>query len=129
MIKIRPARSGDLKDAVKLSEAVFKSSFLKDLNMRESSFKPSNIRLLFEGGRLASSVAVIPRDMYMNGAFLKMAGIGGVATYPEFRGKGYANLLMKDAVSFMEKQGYGLSTLYLFNEKYCSHKKAGILGF
>jgi predicted N-acetyltransferase YhbS len=118
MINIKPAGKKDLKKVVKLSESVFKSSFMRQLTMKEGSFKPSNVRLLFEGGKLASSVTVIPRKMYFDGLILPLAGIGGVATDPECRGKGYAGMLMKDAVNHMKRKGYALSILYPFMSSY-----------
>lgn len=118
MITTKPATEKDLTAAVKLSEDVFKSSFLKDLTLRESGFKPSNIRLLYDDGVLASCVCVLPRNMLLDGKVIPLAGIGGVATHPDYRGKGYANKLMTDAVEYMKKEGYGLSVLYPFKEEY-----------
>ncbi len=112
------ADNSTLNDAIKLSEDVFKSKFMSGLTLKEDGFKPSNVRLLYHGAKLASSITVIPREMYFDGVFMPLAGIGGVATSPECRGKGYANSLMKDAIKYMAEEGYGLSVLYPFKADY-----------
>jgi GNAT superfamily N-acetyltransferase len=117
-MKIRPANRNTLAQDVKLTGRVFKSSFLKDSYMKEDCFNPANIRLLFEGRILASTACVLPRKMYFDGAELKLSGIGGVATLPEFRGRGFAGALMKNTIGYMEKQGYALSILYPYKASY-----------
>jgi predicted acetyltransferase len=116
---IRGGVPSDFESMAQLTEMVFKDSFVRNVITKEEGFNYKNARLLFdETGKLASTVFVIPRDMYMDGIILKLGGIGGVATDPVHRGKGYANLLMKDAVDFMEKEKYDLSVLYPFKPEY-----------
>jgi hypothetical protein len=86
--------------------------------MKEPWFKPANIMLLYEGKDLASMACILPRIMNLDGFTLKLAGIGGVATAPEFRGKGYAAEVMKESVRQMEKRGYGLSLLYPYKSAF-----------
>ena len=43
---------------------------------------------------------------------LRMGGIGNVCTHPEARGKGYATLMMEDAVRYMTEAGYPISCLF-----------------
>lgn len=144
-MKIISANKRNTKEAIALSETVFKSTFLKDNYMKEAGYKPSNIRLLYAEvpettrtaqcavptktpcrGRaparpkykLVSMACVLPRIMNFDGFTMKLAGIGGVATLPEARGKGYAAAIMRDAVSYMEKQGYALSLLYPYKSAF-----------
>lgn len=116
---IRAATPADLDTMAALTEMVFRDPFVRNVITKEEGFQYKNGRLLFdETGKLASTVFVIPREMYMDGLVLRLAGIGGVATDPVHRGKGYANFLMKDAVDFMEKEKYDMSVLYPFKAEY-----------
>lgn len=119
MYTIRAAEKKDLPEVERLTEAVFNDTFVRDVIEKEEEFNLENVRLLFdESGKLASTVFIIPREMFYEGAFLKLGGIGGVATDPLFRGKGYANFLMKDAVMNMKKRNFDISILYPFKSEY-----------
>jgi predicted acetyltransferase len=116
---IRGGAPADFEAMASLTEKVFNDPFVRKVITQEKTFRYKNARLLFdETGRLASTVFVIPREMYMDGITLKLGGIGGVATDPVHRGKGFANVLMKDAVDFMIKEKYDLSILYPFKSEY-----------
>jgi GNAT superfamily N-acetyltransferase len=140
-IKITGANKRNIKHAIALSERVFKSSFLKENYMKEPGFKPSNFRLLFATtttsagptktgppcrgraparpkNKLVSMACILPRTMHLDGFKLKLAGIGGVATSPESRGKGYAAAVMNETVGYMDKQGYCLSLLYPYKSEF-----------
>jgi predicted N-acetyltransferase YhbS len=117
-MKIQGADRKNIQQAIDLSSNVFGSGFLKDNYMREEDFNPSNIRLLYDKDTLASTACVLPRKMYFDGLELKLAGIGGVATSPEFRGRGFAGALMKDTIKYMEEQGCALSMLYPYKASY-----------
>ena len=42
--------------------------------------------------------------MYIGEAVVKLGGIGMVVTSPEYRGRGYASALLRDAIACMEAQ-------------------------
>ena len=46
-MKIKAGNKRNMKDAIALSERVFKSGFLRENYMKEAGFKPANIRLLY----------------------------------------------------------------------------------
>lgn len=119
MYLIRAATERDMREVEKLTELVFKDTFVRDVIEKEEEFDFENARLLFdENGKLASTVFIIPRKMYYEGKILELGGIGGVATAPAFRGKGYANFLMQDAIFNMKKRKFDLSILYPFKVEY-----------
>jgi len=116
---IRAATAKDMQNVEKLTELVFNDTFVRDVIEKEEEFDFENARLLFdESGKLASTVFIIPRKMYFEGKILELGGIGGVATDPAFRGKGYANFLMQDAILNMKKRKFDLSILYPFKVEY-----------
>ena len=70
-----------------------------------------NLLIIKEEGRIVSHVALIPRRFHIDGITLKVGGIGGVATHPDYRRRGFAGILLKEAIRRMEKEGYDISIL------------------
>src|SRR5437016_2427040 len=65
--------------------------------------KPEQLKtkwILKSGGRIASHVGLFPFTAVVEGRKLKVAGIGAVATHPDFRGRG----LMKRLMDHVEKE-------------------------
>lgn len=64
-----------------------------------------------DNGQLAAVVGVFPMSLHIGGATLKCAGIGGVSTSQEARGKGYMKSLLNHVAALIDEQGYHLSWL------------------
>ncbi len=64
-----------------------------------------------ENGRIRAIVGMFPMTLVMNGIPLKLAGIGGVSSHPNDRGKGHMKRLMLYCVEKMKAEGYQLSWL------------------
>ncbi len=75
-------------------------------------FKPEHSRLIRENGKIVSHVSIIEKPVRFGPAVVKLAGIGDVCTHPNARGKGYAQILMEDALHYMKEHGYPLTMLY-----------------
>jgi len=63
-------------------------------------FHPDNLHnflAILDGNRIVADVGVIYESLFINGAKLKTAEIGSVATLPEYRGKGLATQLVETA--------------------------------
>ena len=56
------------------------------------------VRVIKDGGKIVSHVATSVRPVTLGGVSTSVAGIGAVATLQEARGKGYASMLMADAI-------------------------------
>ena len=69
--------------------------------------KPENTYTVREGDRIVSMVFAV--DEKING--LKAAYICGVATIPEYRGRGLCAKLMKEAEDDLKKRGYDICFL------------------
>lgn len=57
--------------------------------------------LLYVNDVLVSNVEVLTRVVTVNQEPLRIGGVGGVATWPEYRGRGYASQAMQRAAAFM----------------------------
>jgi GNAT superfamily N-acetyltransferase len=65
------------------------------------------------GGRLVSQIGLLNRTIQVSGQSLTIAGIGGVATHPDFQRRGFAAILMQAAAEQMRRLGgYDFAMLY-----------------
>lgn len=69
-------------------------------------------------GRIVSHVAIYPMEVVIGPARVQCGGIGGVATLPEERGKGYMSRLMHESIRRMEEAGVSLSVLWGDQQRY-----------
>jgi len=56
-------------------------------------------------GKLVSQIGILDRTIRAGGQSLTIAGVGGVATHPEYQRRGFARLLMEAAVDQMRQRG------------------------
>lgn len=63
-------------------------------------------------GKIAASVQIFPYYTYFENIYLKVGGIGNVATYPEYRGKGLIQTILKKQSEWMGNNGFDLSLLF-----------------
>lgn len=78
----------------------------------------SAIGVFDDNGKICSSVYLIPYEIRFNENTVKMGGIGGVATLPEERNKGYIKELFKYCFTEMFKNDQIFSVLYPFSNVY-----------
>ncbi|KRM23285.1 GNAT family N-acetyltransferase [Latilactobacillus graminis] len=89
-------------------DSVQRQHFFKQLYTHSTGFG------VFEDNRLVSGLLATPFDVRLNGQTFKMSGIGYVASYPEFAGKGSIASLMQLAFEDMQTTGITLSYLAPF---------------
>jgi len=102
--KLSPAERKPLDD---LLQRVFRDDPFFSMAYSEMDW---NV-LVYAGDVLASNVLILERTITAGGIPVRVGGIGGVATLPEYRGRGLATQAMSAAVEFMtDKLGleYGL---------------------
>ena len=63
------------------------------------------------GGRIVSHVGLFPLEAVVHNVIWPIAGIGGVGTLPEERGKGHMSALLDYVIDVMREQEYPLSWL------------------
>lgn len=77
-----------------------------------------NRRAVFQDGRIVACLDEIPFRTHLNGVEAGMAGIGGVATLPEERRKGYVRALFHHVLEESREKGDVLSYLFPFSNVY-----------
>jgi aminoglycoside 2'-N-acetyltransferase I len=57
------------------------------------------------GGQALAHAGLLTRQARWNDGHLKVGGVGGVMTHPEFRGRGFASAAVNHCVQFFREQG------------------------
>ena len=71
-----------------------------------------------KGGEIVSHVGLFPLEVIANGVRITIGGIGGVATLPEERGKGYMGKLIHHVIEKMCEKNLPLSVLWGDQQRY-----------
>ena len=114
-MEIRAAKADERDEIVDLISAVFVEKCrprYASQHYQDSTYALDQSRVCVVDGKIVSYVRVSDRSMYIGEAVLKLGGIGMVVTSPEYRGRGYASALLRDAIAYMEAQNYDLSLLF-----------------
>lgn len=82
---------------------------------------PEGVFVADDDGKLASSVRVFTREVYIRGEKVKMGGIGEVTTLKEYRGQGISTVLLRKAVEYMESRGLNISFLFTGTNHHYAH--------
>lgn len=114
-IEIRSIHSnGELEEVYELWANVFpetKAFFQERLEL-DSGYDFQTTWIAKVNGQIAASVQIFPYYTYFENTYLKIGGIGNVATYPEYRGKGLIQTILKKQSEWMGKNGFDLSLLF-----------------
>lgn len=103
-------------DSVRLSEYAFQYKVPKEkLEEIQNKIKKHQIFGIYENNMLAAKLHLIPLSTYIGNQTFKMGGIAGVATYPEYRRRGYVKELLTYVLETMKTQGFTVSMLHPFD--------------
>lgn len=69
----------------------------------------------FHEDKLASQVLIYPMEVNIEGRIMKMGGITGVTTYPEYSGKGLIHRLMEECLKHLRQEKQYISFLYPYS--------------
>lgn len=128
-MEIRPVKTEELIHYTGICKSVFFTDermdiyqAIKDNNPGPDANEDESKNVVWgyfdEKGILQSALTVIPYTIRMNGKNVKMGGIGGVVTRPEYRGRGCINQIFEKAFPAMEEAGQVFSYLYPFSHRY-----------
>jgi predicted acetyltransferase len=103
--------------AVRLSEYAFQYKVAKeDLEQRFDNIRKNHLLFgVLENEELAAKLHLLPLASFFGETEYKMGGLAGVATYPEFRRKGYVRELIKFTLEYMNENGFSISMLHPFS--------------
>lgn len=107
----RAARVDELPLVESLSNEVFRNfedatqSMFQEFPDLYCEENIDNIRVIVEDGKPVSNVNYLPSTVSIYGCNINIASLGGVATLKEYRGRGYASMLLDDCLNKMSKEG------------------------
>ena len=117
-MNIRAANETELEEIAELQHLVFRPnepdavqrylSYTKD----DPTYTVNHSRVIFDDGRIVAYLRVWDRTLRVRGTDLLAAGIGGLCTHPDFRGRGYARALLRDSDRYFTEAGYDLGLLF-----------------
>ena len=117
MPEIRPIRPEEL-DAV---AALFNNAYRIGLQTARGwtdGLPPEETIAVVEEDRVASFVRMVRYNIWVGGGEMQMGGVGGVSTWADIQGKGYAGQLMRRSIQIMRDRGDAVSALYPFSHRY-----------
>jgi predicted acetyltransferase len=113
----RRCNKDELGETLAMLDSIFHSTRLR----RMGKYYPyaygdgnlDNMRIIKINNKIASHAAIYQRFVNTaDGLVLKIGCIGGVATLSDYRGKGYATVILKDCIKKMENEDYDISILW-----------------
>ncbi len=125
------------KEAMKLSEYAFQYKVPEERVEERLELMDKHHQLygVFSGEELAAKLHLLPLEVYIGGQTVKMGGVAGVATYPEYRRSGFVREMLTDLLETMKNEGCTISMLHPFSvpfyrkygwELFSSHLKASL---
>lgn len=103
-------------DSIQLSEYAFQYKVPEEKRGEISrKLKKHQIYGIYEDHMLAAKLHLIPLTSYVGEQSFRMGGIAGVATYPEYRRRGYVKELITYVLETMREQGFTVSMLHPFD--------------
>ncbi len=118
-MEIRAVREDEIKETLELQRLVFRPdegeaaleryrTYVRD----DPGYLLEQSRVLLENGRIAAHLRVWDREIRVRGSLIRAGGIGSVLTHPDYRGRGYARALMRNAEAYMLDAGYDVGLLF-----------------
>tara|TARA_Y100000588_G_scaffold265715_1_gene280466 strand:- start:28 stop:1083 length:1056 start_codon:yes stop_codon:yes gene_type:complete len=116
-MEIRGAKPSELEEGVSLQRLVFRPNEdaferYRTYVREDPSYQLDQTRVVIVDGKMVGHLRIWDRLIRVRGAQLRAGGIGSVLIHPDYRGKGMAHALMKDAESYMSEAGYDVGLLF-----------------
>ncbi|MEG9296525.1 GNAT family N-acetyltransferase [Mangrovibacillus sp. Mu-81] len=114
--KIRKLRQSHYEASLQLSEYAFQYEVPEEKRKnRLEQLNKQEVYGIFNDEILTAKLHLLPLEIWLGEESFSMGGIAGVATYPEYRRKGYIRSLISHSLEHMKNQGMSLSMLHPFN--------------
>jgi len=109
-VEIRPMREDERERVSEIHEQAFGQS--ADRLAMTRAAPRDEVRVLVAQGRVQAALRVQRFGQFFGGESVASAGIGAVKVVPEARGKGYAKMLVGEAIAELRTTGVAITTLY-----------------
>jgi GNAT superfamily N-acetyltransferase len=102
---LRGVQAEDFGSLVRLLHTVFWDGLVPRYPHCYALDNAENLRVIVEDGEVVSHIGTIRRNVSIFGCTVRVASLGGVATYEEHRGRGHATRLFEDNVQQCRQDG------------------------
>ena len=115
-----PEEYDELMDLKEIAYGSTKEHFLNYFphSSKRENFVFEDHFILKENKRIVSHVGLFPMEVIAGKSKVKVGGIGGVATHPDYQGKGCMGKLLKYSVEKMKEREIPLSILWGDTQRY-----------
>jgi GNAT superfamily N-acetyltransferase len=112
--EFRAIRASELEECLDLWGDVFAvgRGYFPSYFYGDPWYKRAYTRVALADGKIVSAIQICERRVRVGEAEIIMGGIGNVATYPDFRGRGYSQRLLWDCAKVMHDRRIDLSVLF-----------------
>lgn len=114
-MEIRAVREVELDEMIALQCVIFRSDgyerYLGYIR-GDSSYRLDQTRVVLVDGQIISTLRIWERELRIGSRSVRMGGIGGVGTHPDYRGRGYASALMRETADHLRQTGYDVGMLF-----------------
>lgn len=108
-------KSDRFRDAIEMSMYAFQYQLTEsEIEKKIVEMEENTLLGIIENEKLAAKLYIMPFQVVQQGKVLNMGGIAGVATYPEYRRRGYVKELLINSLMEMRQNGQTLSMLSPF---------------
>ncbi|MFS0637131.1 GNAT family N-acetyltransferase [Mesobacillus foraminis] len=119
---IRKLEERDFLESIKLSMYAFQYTVPDaEIPKRKEMLKEHQIWGIWEKEKLSAKLHILNLKIWLGDTQWDMGGIAGVATYPEYRRKGYVKILIQEALKEMKRSGQHFSFLHPFDISFYRH--------
>ncbi len=104
----RGTRKEEFEDLIKLVNLVFRPESQSMQREYESIFNEENLenlRVIVEDGKPVSHIGTLEKEVLIYNCKSRVGLVGGVCTHPDYRGRGYATLLLNDCIRRFDERG------------------------
>lgn len=113
---ITKLKQSHYEDSLQLSEYAFQYKVpAEKRENRLEQLKKQDVYCIFNDDALAAKLHLLSLEIWLGKTKFSMGGIAGVATYPEYRRKGFVRSLLSHSLEEMKNKGQSLSMLHPFD--------------
>jgi len=117
MSEMRPINEGEKEALAALFSNAYRIGHLEAMGWT-AGLPPEETIAVFEQDRIASFIRMARYTVMVGGREMNMGGVGGVATWADLQGRGFAGSLMRESLRIMRERGDSVSALYPFSHRY-----------
>ncbi|ARK31568.1 GNAT family N-acetyltransferase [Halalkalibacter krulwichiae] len=115
-MEVIPINEDKYLEAIRLSEYAFQYKVPKeDIEEIMEMLKKQQVIGFLDEKQLVAKLHLLSLQVYLGDDLLKMGGIAGVATYPEYRRNGYVKEMLIHILEQLKKDEFRISMLFPFS--------------